>query len=263
MSDKVLLEVGDSGVATIRLNRPEARNAMNPELLEALLDAVNRVKQDDAIKVAVLTGEGDAFCVGADLKVTSGFDGNVSVMVRNVMEKYTNPITMGIMNMAKPWIGAINGVAAGGGCNLALAPELVVASEKASFIQVFASRGLNLDGGGSYLLPRLVGPRKAFELAYMPENIPACKAEELGMINRCLPHEQYIDFACQWAQELARGPSIALGQIKLGLHMGMTEPLDRVLEWEKASQSFLFSTEDLVEGMVSFMQKRPPEFKGK
>ena len=253
----------EGSVKVVTLNRPEVLNAFNFNMLEALTKGFEEMGQDDEVRAVLVTGEGRGFCTGADL--TGGGareDASTPPGMRLSTHIYSRMIRS-MAEMEKPLIGAINGDAAGAGCNFALACDLLIASEKARFIQVFVRRGLVADAGGTFFLPRLVGLAKAKELMFTGEAVDAQRALELGLVIKVVPHERLMDEAMEYAARLASGPTRAIGMIKTMLNISFESDLGTVLEREASLQGIAVSTADVVEGITSFLQKRKPEFKGK
>lgn len=249
-------------VEVITLNRPEKMNAFSYNILYALIERFEELHQDDDARAIVITGEGRGFCTGADL--TGGGargDANTPMGMRLSTHIYSRTIrSMALLE--KPIIGAINGDAAGAGCNFALACDLLVASEKARFIQVFVRRGLVADAGGTFFLPRIIGLARAKELMFSGEPVDAQRALELGLVVKVVPHEKLMEEAMGMASKLAQGPTRAIGMIKRMLNRSFESDLETALEMEASMQGIAVSTSDVVEGVTSFLQKRSPEFKG-
>ncbi len=259
----ILYEVAD-GAATITLNRPDVLNAANLQMLRELHTAIEAVRTDASVRAVVLTGGERAFCAGADLAgMGEGFDVQNPLDVRRWLVELFNPLILKIFEMEKPWIAAVNGVAAGGGCQLALACDLVVIAEDAYFCEIFAQRGLVVDLGGLFLLPRLVGLHKAKELAFFAEKIYGPQAVALGLANRCLPRGDLLHVARDWAKRLAEGPTVALGLMKLGMNRGLQMALSDVMYYEAAAQALAIQTHDVREGLQAFLEKRAPKFQGR
>src|SRR6476620_2487586 len=200
-----------NGVVTITLNRPDVYNALNDEITFELQDAFKAVAKDEAVRVVVLTGEGKAFCSGQDLKAASGQQKRSFL---DSLHKRYNPIVRAMRNLPKPIICRLNGVAAGAGCSLALACDLIVASEEATLIEVFINIGLVPDSGSSWFLPRLVGMAKAFELCSMGSRVKAKEALELGLINRSVPADQLDQAVKEFTDYFATAPTKSIGIIK-------------------------------------------------
>jgi 2-(1,2-epoxy-1,2-dihydrophenyl)acetyl-CoA isomerase len=248
------------GVATVTLNRPDVYNALNDEITFELQDVLKAAAKDDTVRVLVLTGAGKAFCAGQDLKASPA-DTKRSFM--DSLHKRYNPIIRAMRNLPKPIVCKLNGVAAGAGCSLALACDMIIASEEATLIEVFINIGLVPDSGSSYFLPRLVGSAKAFELCTMGSKVKASEALQLGMVNKVVPADQ-LDAATQsCAENFAKAPTKAIGIIKKMLNKSGTSTLDEMLDYEAYSQETAGATYDHQEGVKAFLEKRKPEFLGK
>ncbi len=264
MTYQTMLYEQKDGVAVITLSRPHVLNAANGTMLQELNQVIQQIKTDAAVRAVILTGAGRGFCSGADLaNLGAGVDPQNPVHVRDWVHQHVNPIVQGIMEMEKPWVAAVNGAAAGAGCHLALACDLVVMAEEAYFYWAFTRRGLIVDVGGLYLLPRLVGLHKAKELAFLPEKIYGPQALELGLINKVVPTAELMKTVRDWAQKLAQGPTKALGWTKLGMNRGLSMNLEDVLAYEAQAQGLAVQTEDVREGVRAFLEKREPKFQGK
>jgi 2-(1,2-epoxy-1,2-dihydrophenyl)acetyl-CoA isomerase len=264
MSYQTILYDVAEGVATITLNRPDVLNAVNLPMARELLHAIEAVRADASVRAVLLSGAGRAFCAGADLvNMGEGFDPNNSVHVRRALVESFNPIILKIFEMEKPWIAAVNGAAVGGGCQLALACDLVLIAEDAYFCEIFAQRGLVVDAGGLFLLPRIVGLHKAKELAFFAEKIYGPQAVELGLANKCVPRSELLPQAREWAKRLAQGPTVALGLMKLGMNRGLQMTLHDVLHYEAHAQALAVQTHDVREGLQAFIEKRAPKFQGR
>ncbi len=250
----------NNGIATITLDRPEVYNALNDELTFELQDALKQAKRDEEVRVVVLTGEGKAFCSGQDLK--SGDPDTKRSFIDSLHRRY-NPIIRAMREMPKPIICRLNGVAAGAGCSLALACDLIVASENAMLTEVFVNIGLVLDSGSSYFLPRLVGSSKAFELATMGTRIKAEEALEMGLVNKVVPHEELDSAVQSYTTYYASAPTRAIGLMKKMLNKSGNASLDEMLDYEAYCQEIAGSSEDYQEGVSAFLEKRKPNFKGK
>lgn len=250
----------EDGALTITLNRPEVLNAFNSKMGLELLDALKKAERDSAVRAVVLTGAGRGFSSGEDLKAreAEGATGLGAVL----RERYI-PIVLKIRNMEKPVLGSINGVAAGAGCSLALACDMRIASEKASFVEAFVRVGLVPDAGSSYFLPQLVGLGKAFELAFLGDVVQAEEALRIGLVNRVVPHEELESATRELAMRLAKSPTKAIGLAKRTINRALTMDLEQLLEYEAHAQEIAGKTEDHVEGMAAFLEKRPANFSGK
>lgn len=256
---ETLLYRVDEGVATITLNRPDSLNSINRQMASDLCNALDRAGKNPGVRSLLLTGAGPGFCSGADL---AGGVLQVDFEVYSVVKDLYNPIIISLNELEKPVIAAVNGVAAGGGCSLALACDLVIAAESSKFIQAFVGIGLVPDMGGSYFLPRLVGLKKAMELALMGEKISAPEAHNLGLINRVVPDNQLKAESNALAVRLARGP-FSQGMIKTMFNNSLSRSLQECLEIEAVSQKRAAASEDCMEGISSFLQKKEAIFKGR
>jgi len=259
--ETILYQVQD-GVATVTLNRPEVLNAVNGTMARELQQALAQIEKDRSVRAVLLTGAGRAFCAGVDLtQPGEGVKVEDANSVRNWLT-YLNGLIVGIMEMEVPWVAAVNGPAAGMGAHLALACDLVLVAEGAYFYEAFLARGLTVDLGGMYLLPRLVGLQKAKELAFFGEKVYGPQAVELGLANCAVPDHELMATAREWAARLARGPTRAIGLTKLGMNRGLNMSLRDVLVYEAQAQALATQTQDVREGIRAFLEKREPEFKG-
>lgn len=250
----------DNGIATITLNRPDVYNAFNDPQSYELQEALKLSEKDPSVRVVVLTGAGKAFCSGQDLKAS--MDAGQRNLSESLHKRY-NPIIRAIRNMPKPVICKLNGVAAGAGCSLALACDIIIASETATMIEIFINIALVLDSGSSYFLPRTVGYHRAFELATKATKLSATEAQALGLINKVVKPED-LDSAVQSEAEFyANAPTKAIALLKKMLTKGMTENLDTVLDYEAYCQEIAGKTADNAEGIKAFIEKRKPVFTGK
>jgi len=247
-----------NGVVTLTLDRPGKKNAMNAAMFNELLAVFREIDASTTDRVVVITGAGDAFCSGADLG-ERGSDTRHSLTRLH----WVADIALALHRIPKPIIAKVNGVAVGAGMNLALACDLIVASETARFSEIFARRGLSIDFGGSWLLPRLIGMHRAKELAFLADIISAKEAAELGLVNRVLPPAQLDAFVTDWADRLAAGPPIALSLTKRLLTNSFSVTMDEALEAEGMAQSVNTATEDTPEAIRAFLEKREPRFKGR
>jgi 2-(1,2-epoxy-1,2-dihydrophenyl)acetyl-CoA isomerase len=250
----------DNGVATIILNRPEVYNALNDEITFEFQDALKATAKDENVRVIVITGEGKAFCSGQDLKAASA-DQKRSFL--QSLNKRYNPIISAMRSMPKPIVCRLNGVAAGAGCSLALACDIIVASEEATLIEVFINIGLVPDSGSSYFLPRLVGMAKAFELCSMGTRVKASDAAAIGLVNKCVPVDQLDATVKTYTDYFAMAPTRSIGLIKKMLSKSATSTLEQMLEYEAYCQEIAGSSHDYKEGVSAFLEKRKPEFLGK
>ena len=256
-SDDILIERAE-GVVTLTLNRPERKNAVTGDMWGRLMDTFSEVARNAADRVLVVTGAGGAFCSGADLSGVGDIAAGGLERMRGV-----GAAAQALHDLPKPTIAKVSGIAVGAGANLALGCDLIVASDEARFSEIFSARGLSLDFGGSWLLPRLVGLHRAKELAFFADILSAKEAEDLGLVNRVVPAADLDGFVDEWARRLAAGPPIALSMTKRMLNNSFSSTLAESLETEALSQVINFKTEDLGEAMRAFAEKRPPNFKGR
>ncbi|MFB3060645.1 MAG: enoyl-CoA hydratase-related protein [Candidatus Binatia bacterium] len=259
MSYETILYEKQSGVATITLNRPQALNAFTSQMNSEFMSALRDAEKDEEIRSIVITGAGRAFCAGQDLKVRSREQrGSLGQSLR---EKY-NPIILRLRDTEKIVLAAVNGIAAGAGCNLALACDLRIASEEARFIQAFVKVGLAPDCGGSFFLPRLVGLSKAMELFLLGEPLDAREALRIGLVAKVVSSNQLPETAREMAEKLARGPR-SIGLIKRAVNRTLKVELENQLEYEAYLQEIAGKTTDFDEGVQAFLEKRAPVFTGK
>ncbi|MFL5733306.1 MAG: enoyl-CoA hydratase/isomerase family protein [Chloroflexia bacterium] len=259
MDYETILYVLDEGVLTITLNRPDVLNAFNRQMTTEIQDALKKAERDPAVRCLVFTGAGRAFSSGEDLKArqaegTTGFGSTLR-------DRY-NPIVLKMRNLEKPIIGSINGVAAGAGCSTALACDLRIVSDKASFIEVFVRIGLVPDSGSSFFLPRLVGLGKALEIAFTGDSVGAEEALRIGLVNTVVPAEELEAATRELALRLAKGPTRAIGLAKRTINRALSMDLEQILEYEVFAQETAGSTEDHKEGMAAFLEKRTPNYTG-
>ncbi len=251
----------ENNIAYISLNRPEVFNSFNREMALNLQQVFDDCESNSEVRAIVLTGNGKAFCAGQDLKEVTSPELNPGF--KKILEEHYNPIITRIRNIKKPIIGAINGVAAGAGANIALACDIVVAHEKVSFIQAFSLIGLIPDSAGTFFLPRLIGFQKASALAMLGDKVSADEAEKMGMIYKVLPLESFEEEVNKLALKLANMPTLALGKIKEAFNQSLTNNLEEQLALESKLQIEAAQTKDYEEGVSAFVEKRKPTFKGK
>jgi 2-(1,2-epoxy-1,2-dihydrophenyl)acetyl-CoA isomerase len=250
------------GVVTVTMNRPKRKNAANGTMWRELLDTFEDVAADRHDRVMVLTGAGDAFCSGADLGDASNVAGRPGDPFL-VQMRALGDMALRLHRLPKPTIAKVGGVAAGAGMSMALGCDLVVASDTARFSQIFSKRGLSVDCGASWLLPRFIGLHRAKELAYFADIIDARQAAEFGLVNRVVPADELDAFVDSWATRLAAGPPLALSLTKTMLNNSFDLSMDQALEEETRSQAVNFATSDTAEAMAAFLQKRDPVFEGR
>ena len=251
----------DSGVATITLSRPAAYNSIDREMALGLQSALDACAENEEVRCVVLTGAGKAFCAGQDLKEVTDPDRNPGFRV--ILEEHYAPIVTRLRNLPKPVLAAVNGVAAGAGANIALASDVVVADERAVFIQAFSKIGLIPDSGGTFFLPRLVGYQRALALAMLGDKVPAPEAERMGMIYRAVPSADFEATVSELAQRLAAMPTRALALTKQAFRQSMTNDLPAQLAVETELQLQASRTDDYAEGVTAFLEKRRPTYRGR
>ncbi|MCB9251893.1 MAG: enoyl-CoA hydratase/isomerase family protein [Flavobacteriales bacterium] len=259
MEFKTLLYQKVTSVLTITLNRPEVYNAIDDTLSYELQDALKAAKKDKDVRVIVLTGSGKAFCSGQDLKAISGIEKRS--FIDSINKRY-NPIIREMRNMPKPIICRLNGVAAGAGCSLALACDVMIAAETAILVEAFINIGLVLDSGSSYFLPRLLGSTRAFEMATMAPKITGLQAFEWGIANRAVPAEKLDEEVAKFSDYYANAPTKAIGLMKKMLNRSISSDFETVIDYEAYCQEIAGNSSDNKEGVQAFIEKRKPNFKG-
>jgi enoyl-CoA hydratase/carnithine racemase len=255
--DAILVERA-GGVVTVTLNRPERLNAISGEMWAELTRIFAEVASRSEDRVLVLTGAGGAFCSGADLGSPDNQSGHQLTRMRTVGDA-----ALALHRLPKPSIARVDGVAVGAGLNLALGCDLIAASERSRFSEIFARRGLTVDFGGSWLLPRIVGLHRAKELVLLADILTAAEAAEMGLVNRVVPIDDLDGLVADWAARLAAGPPLALSMSKLLLNKSMEMSLDQALEAEAQAQSVNLASKDGEEALAAFVEKRSPVFEGR
>jgi 2-(1,2-epoxy-1,2-dihydrophenyl)acetyl-CoA isomerase len=255
---RLIVERDARGVTTLVLNRPEKKNAIDHLMFEELSQVLGEIGQSSTDRVLVLTGAGGDFSAGADLGGQGAPDRHHLAQMR-----FYGSVALALHQLPIPTIAAVRGVAAGAGLNLALGCDLIAASDTARLSEIFARRGLSLDMGGSWLLPRLIGLHRAKELALLAELISAEQAERIGLVNRVVPEAELDALVADWAARLAAGPPLALAMSKRLLNQAFATGLAEALDAEGMAQSVNTASEDTKEAFRAFFQKREPSFRGR
>lgn len=253
---RIRIEVAEA-IATVTLVNPARKNAMDLVMCRELAEAFRWVSTAEDVRVLIVRGEGDEFCSGFDLSDSDGMEQHGLARMRSI-----NDTCLALADIPQPVIARVDGVAAGAGCNLAIGCDLLVASDRSRFSQIFAKRGLSVDFGGSWLLPQRIGMHRAKELALLAPIIDAAEAERIGLVNKVVPAAEIDAAVGEWARQLADGPPIALAQTKALLEGAPGTSLRAALAAEAAAQTVNFSTSDTREAIVAFFQKRPPTYTG-
>jgi 2-(1,2-epoxy-1,2-dihydrophenyl)acetyl-CoA isomerase len=262
MTDSVLLHQAGA-VATLTLNRPEKLNAFTDEMLAAFAAVLKGVGRDDSVRCVVVTGAGRAFSAGQDLSGVRDRAEAGGMNFREHLERAYNPVITALRTLEKPVLGAVNGVAAGAGASVALACDMRIAAESASFIQAFVGVGLIPDSGSTWAMVRALGFGRAYELASSGRKVGADEALELGLVQRVVPDSDFQAATAAWAADLASAPTRALALAKRAMNRALTSHLADALEYEAQLQEIAGRTEDHAEGVAAFLEKRRPEFRGK
>ena len=256
----VLITEIDNGVLYITLNRPDKYNSGTQEMAFAFHKALDKARDNDDVRAVYITGAGKAFCAGQDLGEIVDPNGPE---LPSIVKDHYNPTVERIRKLNKPVVAAVNGVAAGAGANIALACDVVVASEGASFIQAFSKIGLIPDSGGTYTLPRLIGLQRASALMMLGDKVSAADALQMGMLYKVFPIDTFVEESKKIVHKLAKMPTKALGMTKILLNESIKNSLKQQLELEGRYQELASHTEDYKEGVAAFLEKRKPTFKGK
>ena len=260
MGYETILYAVENGVATITLNRPDKLNAFNDQMIGETTAVFKQASRDKEIRCIVLTGNGRAFSSGQDLADVVARAGEFSI--GDHLRHGYHKLIKQMVGLEKPIIGAINGIAAGAGCGIALATDIRIAADKASFMLAFSNVGLVPDSGTNWLLPRLIGQARAYEMAITADKIPAEKALAWGMVNRVVPAAQLMETVAAWAGPLASGPTLAYGLTKRAINHAWNTDLFGALEYEAYLQEIAGRSHDNKEGVIAFLEKRPAQFKG-
>lgn len=256
--ETLLYELSD-GVGTVTFNRPDVLNATNDQFYKELSGLIGTMADDPEVRCVVLTGAGRGFCSGADVR---GMDPNRPPLSKRKRHRWIlSTVLRPLVRLEKPVIAAVNGVAVGAGMNIALAADILIASEAAVFSQIFARMGLVPDLGGLHLLTRVVGLNKAKELCFTARRVPAAEALALGIANEVVPADALMTRAMSLAREIAAGPPFAISMIKTLLNMSSTATLEEMLEYEGYAQSLAYISGENAEGALAFKEKRAPKFR--
>ena len=250
----------DDGVGTLTLDRPEKLNAFIGEMRSEIARGIEALGADDDVRAVIITGAGRAFCAGADVKYMTHLIETRDIEGAVALVEGGREVATAIRDMPKPVIAAINGPAAGGGANLALACDLRLASEAATLGQTFNRIGLHPDWGGTYIVPRLAGPARAAELFFFADMIPAADAERMGLVNRVVPADELMPLARAWARRLARKPALPLRLAKEAIRRSLASGFEAMLDYETEAQRACFRSDDALEGVRAFVEKREPKF---
>lgn len=262
--ENILLSQIKDGVGTITLNRPDKLNAFNDELTFRLQDSLKEMEKSKEVRAVILTGAGRGFSAGQDLQSRSiSQDMGERPSLGDSIKRRYNPIVTKLRRMEKPIIAAVNGVAAGAGASLAFACDYRIVSKKASFIQSFTKVGLIPDSGSTFMLPRLIGATKAFELMLNAEKLTAEKALELNLVNQVVEEDEVMKVALELAEKLAKGPTKAFGLTKRAFNKALFPDLEELLEYEAGLQEIAGRSDDFQEGVKAFVEKRTPAYTGK
>jgi 2-(1,2-epoxy-1,2-dihydrophenyl)acetyl-CoA isomerase len=267
--DEQVRHRGDGAVAWITLDRPEVGNAITPDQRERVIELLGAASADLGTRAVVLTATGKAFCTGADLRAPrtaatrpEGAPERAVGDVSRVLRDGAQRLIAAVLDCEVPVIAAVNGTAAGIGAHLAFACDLVLAADTARFIEVFVRRGIVPDGGGAYLLPRLIGPQRAKELMFFGDALPAAEAERIGLVNRVVPADELEATAAEWAARLAAGPTRALALTKALVNRSLETDRAGAFADEAVAQELAMHTTDAQEGIAAFVERRDPTYRG-
>ncbi len=262
MSYQHILFTVSEGVARLTFNRPERLNSFNTAMHAEVAAALAGLRES-AARVLVITGAGRGFCAGQDLNDRAVTPGSAPPDLAHSIEQHYKPLVLALRGLPLPVIAAVNGVAAGAGANIALACDLVIAARSASFVQAFSKLGLVPDSGGTWFLPRLVGPARALGLALLGEKLPAEQAAAWGLIWRCVEDAELAQVVEELARQLAAAPTRGLARTKQAIYEGLNRTLAQQLDVERDYQGELGRSADYAEGVAAFAQKRTPRFTGR
>ena len=254
-----ILKSVENGVLTLKLNRPSVFNSFNREMALALQEELKSARQNDEVRAIIIIGEGKAFCAGQDLAEATDPNGPA---LQTIVKDHYNPIIELIRKIEKPIIAGVNGVAAGAGANIALACDITIAKESASFIQAFSKIGLIPDSGGTFFLPRIIGSQKALALMMTGDKVSASDAEKMNMIYKAVADEDFENELYKFANQIAKMPTKGLGLTKKAINASFSNDLTSQLALEEVLQTEAGQTYDFKEGVNAFLEKRAPEFKG-
>jgi 2-(1,2-epoxy-1,2-dihydrophenyl)acetyl-CoA isomerase len=268
LEDQVRCET-TAAVMTITLDRPEVHNALSPDQRNRMIDLFESASEDLHVRAVILTATGKGFCTGADLRAhrdppprPEGAPDRAILDVSRGIKTGAQRLISSILDCEKPVICAVNGTAAGIGSHMALACDLVIAAEGIRFIEVFVRRGIVPDGGGAYLLPRLIGPQKSKELLFFGDDLPAHEAHRMGLVNKVVPADELADAALEWATRLAAQPTKMLSLTKMMVNRSLESDRQTMYELEAMSQDIVMGGADAQEGVEAFKERRTPEWKG-
>lgn len=259
--ETILFEIND-GMARLTLNRPEKLNSFTVKMHEEIRSAFTTLEADHSVRVLLITGAGRGFCAGQDLSDVSMTSGAQHFDLAQTLEQNYNPLLKRMRALPYPIVCAVNGVAAGAGCNFALAADIVIAAKSASFIEVFSRIGLIPDAGGTYVLPRLVGTARAMALSMLTDPVSAQQAQDWGMIWKCVPDEHLQEEVTALLRKLRDAPTKALGLIKRAIYASLGNNFETQLSLEANLQREAGTSADYKEGVAAFLEKRPAKFSG-
>lgn len=264
MLTSVLAYEKREGVGVLTLNRPEKANAFNQEMVDGIMDVLERVRKDDDVRVLVVTGAGKAFCAGADVsRLQNRLQGKEEARFRSERYESRGSFVLALTQSPRPTIAAVNGVAVGAGMSIALACDIRIAAETASFGSLFIRRAIPPDSGTSWLLPRLVGISNALEMMYTGEIIDAARAKEIGLVSRVVPPGKLMEETMALARKIAAGPAVALDLTRRAVYRGLSNDLPAQYEYESYVQRIASQAEDHKESIQAFFEKRPPRYTGR